>query len=203
MGLVDALVTALTQVLVFALVPFIWWFFTVRKKESFFWWLGLKSVRTSQPGRLMLAMLAAVALFSILSIIIVPALLSQKDLATSGFAGKGSSAMLLALVYAFIQTGLSEEIVFRGFLGKRFISKFGFPAGNIMQALLFGLTHGALFLAVVTPLGVGIITLFTGFIGWELGYLNEKLAGGSILPSWLLHGLSNFASALAAMYSIM
>ena len=41
-----------------------------------------------------------------------------------------------------IQTGLSEEILFRGFLGKRLIAKFGFAVGNVVQGLLFGTLHG-------------------------------------------------------------
>ena len=36
-----------------------------------------------------------------------------------------------------------------------------------------------------------VVPLLTGLIGWGLGYLNEKQAGGSICPSWAIHALSN------------
>ncbi len=106
MELVDALVTALTGGVGIRIVPFIWWFFTVRKKES--------------------------------------------------FGG--------------------------GVLGKH-ISKFGFPAGNIMQALCLA-TH-------VVPCG--------GDAAQRRYHHPERKAP----PELAADGLSNFASALAAMYSIM
>lgn len=48
-----------------------------------------------------------------------------------------------------------------------------------------------------------IITLFTALIGWVMGYLNEKLAAGSIIPSWILHGFSNLFSSLLMMFEIL
>lgn len=30
------------QIILFAIIPFIWWFVTARNKQSFFKWLGLK-----------------------------------------------------------------------------------------------------------------------------------------------------------------
>ena len=32
-----------------------------------------------------------------------------------------------------------------------------------------------------------------------MGYMNEELAQGSIIPSWLMHGISNLLSALVVM----
>ena len=40
-GFINELVGAIAQVLVFSLIPFIWWLITARKKESFFSWIGL------------------------------------------------------------------------------------------------------------------------------------------------------------------
>ena len=64
----------------------------------------------------------------------------------------GWSAFPSAFLFGIIQTGLSEEILFRGFLAKRLISRFGFATGNLPQGLVFGLLHGAMFFLVTTLL---------------------------------------------------
>ena len=44
----NELIGAVIQLLIFALIPFIWWLITARKKESFFKWIGLKRIRTEK-----------------------------------------------------------------------------------------------------------------------------------------------------------
>ncbi len=53
----------------------------------------------------------------------------------------GWSAFPSAFLFGIIQTGLSEEILFRGFLAKRLISRFGFATGNLLLSMAeaFGL----------------------------------------------------------------
>ncbi|MFI3173182.1 MAG: CPBP family intramembrane glutamic endopeptidase, partial [Eubacteriales bacterium] len=99
--------------------------------------------------------------------------------------------------------GLSEEIVFRGFILKRLSNKMNFTLANIIQSILFGLLHGVLFFSFVNPVIAFIIIVFTGAIGWFMGYINEEKANGSILPSWIIHGLSNLFSSIMAMFSII
>ena len=53
----------------------------------------------------------------------------------------GWSAFPSAFRFGIFQTGLSEEILFRGFLAKRLISRFGFATGNLLQGLVFGILH--------------------------------------------------------------
>lgn len=36
------LLNGVFQVIIFSIVPFVWWFITAREKEKFFKWLGLK-----------------------------------------------------------------------------------------------------------------------------------------------------------------
>ena len=79
--------------------------------------------------------------------------------------------ILPILLYAFIQTGLAEEIFFRGFSIEENIA--------------------------------AIITLIISIDGWFMGYLNEKLASGSIVPSWIVHGLSNLAVSLMSAFNIL
>jgi len=70
-------------------------------------------------------------------VLIIPCIVDIKILAAyQFFYGNGIKALVPAFIYSFIQTGLSEEIFFRGFLEKRLIRKFGFQIGNAMQSIL-------------------------------------------------------------------
>lgn len=95
------------------------------------------------------------------------------------------------------QTALSEEILFRGFIGKRLQKKFGFVVGNALQAILFGLPHGVPFMLVYHQYVVGVtLIICASVVGGLEFYLNEKKAGGSILPSFLIHSTVNVLSFL-------
>ena len=123
--------------------------------------------------------------------------------ATSQFSGKGLTVLPQILIYAIFQTGLSEEIFFRGFLCKRLIGKFGFTLGNAFQAVCFGLIHGIPFgLVTESVLVLILITIFPTIMGYMQGWMNEKHADGSIIPSWILHSLMNLLAGLAAAISL-
>ena len=94
-------------------------------------------------------------------------------------------------IKAFIATGLSEEILFRGLIGKRLIAKLGFYGGNLLQAIIFGVLHGVLIYNHTTVGAALLISLVTGAVGYYLGYLNERIGNGSIVPSWIAHGFGN------------
>ncbi|MCL2851623.1 MAG: CPBP family intramembrane metalloprotease [Defluviitaleaceae bacterium] len=85
-----------------------------------------------------------------------------------------------------------EEVGFRGFLGKRLIAKFGFAAGNAVQAAMFGLSHNVIgvYLSYGLIQAAGVF-MITGIFGWIAGYITEKKAGGSIVPAWILHAIAN------------
>lgn len=194
-------VGAVVQVILFAAVPFVCWLIAGRKKEKFFSWIGLKKGKCkSGIGKTILIAAAGMGAYVVLTRICVQMLPEGVTAAGSEFAGKGLIAIPAAAAYAYIRTGLSEEILFRGFLLKRIASKFGFFAGNTIQALAFGLLHGIPFGVATGNFAVTILlTLIPGAIGWLMGYINEKRFEGSILPSWLLHGTINFITTILAL----
>ena len=198
---VEELIGALLQLVLFALIPFIWWLVSARKRESFFSWIGLKRVQfTGRFSTTLLVTLGAVACYGLLTKLVMASVPEGITTAGSSFAGMGVAALPAVFAYGFIRTGLSEEIVFRGFLLKRISGRWGFTAGNIIQALLFGALHGVPFgLATHNLLVTLIMTLLPGSFGWFQGWLNEKRAGGSIIPSWLLHGIINTVVAALSL----
>ena len=199
MDMVSMFFNVISQVLMYSLIPFIWWLVTARRKENFFSWIGLKGVRGSW-----LAVGGCILFFFVLCVVSqvwwIPHLLPANATVQSSYAGMGWSAFPSAFLFGMIQTGLSEEILFRGFIGKRLIAKFGFAVGNVVQGLLFGALHGVMFFFVTTPLKALVITLITGFSGWLLGWMTEKGAGGSIVPGWMAHGVGNLVLSMVQAF---
>ena len=75
-----------------------------------------------------------------------------------------------------------------------------FTAANIVQALIFGGLHGVpIFLATKNVLALVLLTLLPACMGFTMGWLDEKKNGGSIVPSWLLHGTLNLISAVLSL----
>lgn len=47
-----------------------------------------------------------------------------------------------------------------------------------------------------------LVIVFTGTLGWLMGYINEK-SEASILPSWCIHGISNLYAAIIIMFELL
>lgn len=196
--LLNEIVSSIIQILLFSIVPFVWWLITARKKESFYVWIGLKKASAISWKSL----LVVTSLFIMVSVFTLY-LTKDVETATSEFEGLGISALLPAFVYAVFHTSLPEELLFRGFLLKRLSHPFGFRAANIIQGLLFGLLHGAMFLNLAGLTRKILIIFVTSGIAFAMGYINEKKSGGSILPSWFIHATANLFAAVVAMFSLV
>lgn len=200
--LANKIISSIVEIVFISLVPFIWWLVTVRKKEKFLKWIGIKGIKKENRKA------AWISIF-VISLLFLPAsvytlyIIKDIETAASEFKGLGVSALLPALIYAIFNTSLPEEIFFRGFLLKRLSHKVGFRIANIIQSSLFGLLHGILFFGLTGILKAIIIILLTGASAFAMGYVNEKKANGSILPSWFIHALSNIFAAGMAMFSVI
>lgn len=200
--LVNKIISSIMQIFSFSLIPLIWWLVTARKKESFFKWLGLIKLKKENKKDSTISMIIISLSYIMVSFITIY-LIKDIETATSEFDGMGMRALLPALVYAIFNTSLPEEILFRGFLLKRIASKFGYMIANIIQSIIFGLIHGIMFFNVLGVVKTAVIILFTGIIAFAMGYINEKKANGSIVPSWFIHALSNIFASIVAMFSLI
>lgn len=199
MQIFNVIVNSILQVVFFSIIPLLWWLLTSRKKESFFKWIGLKKpiIKGSMLKFIALILVISVG-YIFLTSIIMNKLMSNTDMATNQFYKQGWIALPSILFYAVIQTGLSEEVFFRGFLGKRLINKYGFIVGNTVQAIIFGFLHGIPFGVATGNILVAILlTLLPCAFGMFQGWINEKYSSGSIIPSWIIHSLMNILSALS------
>lgn len=197
---VSKVMSSVLQIILFMIVPFIWWLVTARKKQKFMEWIGLKKIEGGTKT-LMATLLVAVA-FLFAGVLTLYAIGNVK-IATSEFAGLGGVAIPAIIIYAAFNTAFPEELLFRGFLLKRLENKLGFNIANAIQALLFGLLHGAMFFSLVGVIKAILIIAFTGVIAWFMGYINEKYSNGSIIPSWIIHTISNLFSGICSAFMLM
>lgn len=197
---VSKVMSSVLQIILFMIVPFIWWLVTARKKQKFMEWIGLKKIEGGTKT-LMATLLVAVA-FLFAGVLTLYAIGNVKT-ATSEFAGLGGVAIPAIIIYAAFNTAFPEELLFRGFLLKRLENKLGFNIANAIQALLFGLLHGAMYFSLVGVIKAILIIAFTGVIAWFMGYINEKYSNGSIIPSWIIHTISNLFSGICSAFMLM
>lgn len=200
--LMKKLTNSIIQIIIFSIIPFLWWLITSRKKMNFFEWIGLKKVNNIKENKLFAWIFSVLVLFLIISVFILYSL-KNVNVVSSEFTGLGIKSLLSILIYAIFNTSLPEEILFRGFLLKRIGNKFGFIVSNGIQSLLFGCIHGIMFFSAIGILKSMLIILFTGIIGWIMGYINEKKANGSILPSWFIHAVANIFSGIFYAFQLI
>lgn len=189
-------ISSVIQILLFTLIPFIVWLILARKKENFFIWIGLKGIGNNIKDALKYALLA----FAICEVVgIIANETIMKELNVSLYAGKGFSYLLCIMLYAYLHTALSEEILYRGFIQKRLQNKLGFWPATIIQAFIFGLTHLLMALGQVNFAQGLVLLLYPMVPGILIPYVNEKKANGSILLGVLIHGTLNFIVQLSQL----
>ena len=196
---INKIISSLLQIIIFSIIPFLFWCFSARKQESFREWIGLKKIKGGKKTAL--AIIIVTTFYLLISLILLNSLKNIEN-ATSEFQGLGFAALPAIFIYAIFNTSFPEEILFRGFILKRLANKLGFTKANFIQSLLFGLLHGVMFFPLVGNLKTILIILMTGFIALAMGYINEKLSGGSIIPSWIIHAISNLIAGLYAAFYI-
>ena len=215
---ISKLMNGIMELLIVSVIPFITWLIWSRKKVGFFDWIGLKKVESQQKRRLLLHQLefdflilklhnllqqGYQSLLFLLFSIVVFSWFDSSQTATAAFSGKGIGALPAILSYAILGTALPEEIFFRGFLLKRLQGKLGFLGANLVQSLLFGLIHALMFIQLTGYLKAMAIMAFISLIAYVFGAINEKKAGGSILPSVFIHALANTVVGLLFAFSLV
>jgi len=196
----NSLISAILQVMLFSVIPFIWWLCTARKKQPFLTWIGLQKPIVLHKGRYAMYIVLSIFALFVPSFALIFFYIDRSLLAANQFVGLGATAVIPALFYAIIQTGLSEELLFRGFLLKRVMKTFGFQVGNVVQSFVFGCVHGAMLWSVLPLHVILLVVLTTALAGYVMGWVNERIAGGSIIASWSIHSIVNFIAACLYMF---
>lgn len=208
--IMSSITTTIANLVVFSLLPIIWWFFRHRKEEGFFRWIGF--FKPQLKSRWWVLLIFAILYYFFYNFdftqFVSPETLeyieNSASVSSNVFAGVGVAAILPAFIENFIANGVAEEILYRGFLCKRLCTKAGLVKGIFLQAVLFGLMHNILYILAGLDVGLWyhILTfVFTGMGALLLGWLNEKIFNGSIIPSILLHGAGNFIASMLVAFT--
>lgn len=199
------LLSAALQVAALAALPFFWYLAAHRRAAGFLRWIGLY-----RAGRFPAQWIFAISA-GFLAVTALPYLwlyhtgsLTYSGFTLDAYRTYGWSPLTIGtiLVWAVVQTSLSEEIFFRGFLAKRLASILGMRSGCAVQGLLFGLIHlpavwGRGLLPAVTVVGL------TGGIGFALAWLSQEKAEGSILYGWMIHAAVNIISPVVVFLFLL
>lgn len=198
MQTINELIGTVIQILLFALIPFMWWLITARKKENFFSWIGLKKP-VGDKKQIIVMMICAFAICEIIGTILNCTVL-RSDWNVSAYAGKGIVGLPGIILFSYFHTAFSEEILYRGFLQKRLQKALGFKAGTIVQAAIFGATHVIMSLSMITVAEGIALFIYPMIPAILIAFINEKKCEGSILPGWLIHGTLNVITHLTQLW---
>ena len=196
---INKIINSLLEIILFSLLPFLFWYFSARKQERFTEWIGLKKIKGAKKTAL--AIIIVTTFYLLISLILLNSLKNIEN-ATTEFQGLRFAALPAIFIYAVFNTSFPEEVLFRGFILKRLANKLGFTKANFIQGLLFGLLHGVMFFPIVGNLKTILIILLTSLAAFAMGYVNEEISGGSIIPSWIIHAISNLIAGLYAAFYI-
>ena len=197
--MINEIVSTIIQIAVLAFIPFIVFVLRNKNPRGFFDYIGLKR-STGKANRLAVL----VSLIFALPILVLTYVNTEfKEVSTGPGTVIGglkelesvAETIFTIVLIAVFKTSLSEEIFFRGFVAKRLINSINYRIGNLLQAILFGLIHVAIFLPISNnAFFLSVIFFFPTIGAYLIVYLNEKMADGSILPGWIAHGLANLFS---------
>jgi len=197
--MISEIIQSFIQILVFSFIPFI--VFLFRNKTSKYF---LKSIGIKNPTLRSVKLAVLFSLIFALPILLIAAnnssflkIMHNPESITGKIRQMGLSleSIISLFTIALFQTAAAEEIFFRGFLAKGLINKFGHKIGNVIQAVIFGILHLAMFLIITN----NIYFLFYAFvvpaiIAYIIVEVNERIGNGSILPGIIMHGISNVLS---------
>ena len=190
--------SALVQVFLLGAVPlFGYWTWHRRRYQRTFGDAARRAgLQLGRPRYLMYSLLLAAA--SAAALVMWPPPLEplvRQGSAYRQFAGRGlgGEAVAMALLYGVVQTGFTEELLFRGLIAGSLARQFQPVWANLTQAFVFFLPHlGILFVARETWVWMMLPLVYT--VALVLGWLRNQ--SGSILGCWLVHASSNVTMAL-------
>ncbi len=207
--ILSSIITMFVNLILFSFIPFLWWFIRHRKEENFFNWVGL--IKPKFQSKWWILLIFAIVYYFFynfdFTILINPdtmkVLEESSAVSDNAYTGLGFAAIIPAIISNFISNGVAEEILFRGFFCKRLCNKLGTIPGIIIQAVFFALMHNILYIVAGVPVDIFyhiLMFIFTGTGALLLGFLNEKIYNGSIIPSIILHGLGNFIASMLVAF---
>ena len=168
--IVDSATTAVIQFIILAGLPFLGYFIYQRRQYYRSFSDTLKRAGLQRcPGRYLASSIA----FAVVGVIIgvswppPPEPLTRRGSMYREFAGLGLTmrAIVAAILYGAVQTGLTEEILFRGLIAGRLSRRLPIAWANFWQAVIFFLPH-CLILLVAPEMWGPLPLVFAVMLFW-------------------------------------
>jgi membrane protease YdiL (CAAX protease family) len=193
----NAILSALLNLVIFAGVPFLFYFAYQKRRHNRGFGETARRAGLQLGGLRYLVYSLAFALAAVTILVLWPppwGPLVRVGSPQESFRGLGLAgpAVPLALLYGVVQTGFSEELLFRGLIAGSLSRRQSIHWANFEQALIFLVPH--LFVLRIMPEMWGLLPLiFAGslFLGWL------RIKSGSILGPWLIHASLNLTLCLS------
>lgn len=198
----NSIVSALVEVLVFGGIPFLIYalYQKWRNKRSFREIRERTGLQLGRAKYLVYGGAVSAVLVALLLAWMPPLeLMGREGSAQHQFVGLGitSVSVVMALLYGGVQTGFTEELLFRGLIAGSLSRRLHMVWANTLQALIFLLPH--LFIISVAP-QLWMLLPFVFVVALIQGWLRIK--SGSIISSWLVHASVNVTMALMVATSV-
>lgn len=206
--MINEIISAVLQIFVFTLIPFVVFLITRRTANGFFDYIGIKA--TTKKAVILAVSASLIFLAGGITLAFLSDEVREVLINPPSVTGKiremglRAAAVFTLIIIAWFKTSLAEEILFRGFIAKRLVNWLGFQLGNLLQALIFASLHALLFWAL-SKSGVSFlifIFFLSGIAGYIIEYINEKHGAGSIVPGWIAHALGNTISYFVIAFLI-
>ncbi len=200
---ISEIVSSIIRVLLFALIPLIWWWAKSKDEQKFLEYIGIKKIDSQNVIKVVIWTASMAIMYTLFWIVILPTVYYHyTNSPLFYFEAGGFQVVPTILIYGIFYMALPVEILFRGFLLKRLQTRHDFQIANLIQALIFGILQGILLISLIgAPLSIAIIAFSTG-IAWFMGYINEEHAEGSILPSIAIYSTINIVIGIEVAFGL-
>jgi membrane protease YdiL (CAAX protease family) len=197
MRLVNAALSAAVNVIVLAGLPLLAYVLFHKLRHGRGFAESAKRAGLQLGDRRSLAIAAVAALVVVAAVAVFPPPLEamlQEGSPQRAFEGLGASgtALAMALLYGVVQTGFSEELLFRGLIAGSLGRRLPLLWANVVQAGIFLLPH---LLVLRADPGLWPILFVVAAGALLSGWL--RIRSGSILGPWLMHAAANVATCLS------
>jgi membrane protease YdiL (CAAX protease family) len=197
MLLAGAVISAVINLLLFAGLPFLFYFLYHRWRHKRGFREVARRAGLAVGDKRYLAYGAGLAVLAVAGLILWPP--SVETLVRPGSPqrafrglGLGGPAIPMALLYGVVRTGFPEELLFRGLLAGSLSRRLSLVWADLLQALIFLVPHLLVLRAMPELWGLlPLVFVAALLVGWL------RIKSGSILGPWLVHATANVTTCLS------
>lgn len=174
--LINQIIQTMLMITLSSMIP-LWYYLITRKTlKGFFNYIGIY-LPTKTDNKYIISMISIAYIITLIFNIIV-IITGNSNRSIGIMEDVNYLILVVGLIFYGLQTGVAEEILFRGFIAKGLIKNHGFKYGNVIQAFIFAVPH---FVINGTASNIDILVrIINAFIlGYVFGFVMHKKSNDS------------------------